>query len=118
MQSDPNPINPKFSILNPMKLRKGDTVFIIAGKDKGRSGTVTKILTDKNRVLVKDANILKKRTKPTKQGEKGQTVEVSRSMDVSNVMLLCKNCKKPTRIGFRIEGDTKVRVCKQCEAVN
>jgi large subunit ribosomal protein L24 len=100
-----------------MKLKKGDNIIIIAGKDKGRSGTISAILSAKNRVMVKDANLIKKRTKPARQGEKGQTVEVSRSMSASNVMLVCKNCKKPTRIGMRIEGDKKVRICKQCEAV-
>ena len=100
-----------------MKIKKGDNVMIIAGKDKGRSGTISAILTAKNRVLVKDANLIKKRSRPTKPGEKGQVVEISRSMNISNVMLICKNCKKPTRIGMRIEGDTKVRVCKQCEAI-
>ena len=100
-----------------MKLKKGDNVMIIAGKDKGRSGTISEVLTAKNRVLVKDANLIKKRTKPRKQGEKGQLVEIARSMNISNVMLICKNCKKTTRIGTRIDGDTKVRVCKQCEAI-
>jgi large subunit ribosomal protein L24 len=101
-----------------MKLKKGDNVMIIAGKDKGRSGIISAVLTAKNRVMIKDANLIKKRTKPVRQGEKGQTVEVSRSMNVSNVMLLCKNCKKPTRIGMRIEGVKKVRICKQCESIN
>lgn len=101
-----------------MKLKKGDNVQIISGKDKGKSGTVQAILLEKGRVLVQGLNLVKKRRRPAKQGEKGQTVDVARSINASNVMLICKNCKKPTRIGFRMDGDKKVRVCKQCEASN
>lgn len=101
-----------------MKLRKGDNVYIASGKDKGKSGTVSAILKEKDRVLVKDMNLVKKRRRAMKQGEKGQTVEVARSIHSSNVMLVCKNCKKPARVGYRMEGDTKVRYCKQCDASN
>ncbi len=90
----------------------------MSGKDKGKSGTVSAVLQEKDRVLVKDMNLVKKRRRATKQNEKGQTVEVARSIHSSNVMLVCKNCKKPTRTGYRIEGDNKVRYCKQCEAAN
>lgn len=92
--------------------------MIIAGRDKGQSGTVAKILPLKDRVLVNGLNTVKKRTRPMKQGEKGQTIEVARSIASSNVMLICKNCKKPTRAGYRREGDIKVRYCKKCEASN
>ncbi len=92
--------------------------MVISGKDKGQSGKIEKILSAKDRVLVKDLNTVKKRTRPTRQGEKGQTVTVARSIAASNVMLICKNCKKPTRIAFRMDGDQKVRICKHCEASN
>ena len=101
-----------------MNLKKGDNVMVITGKDKGRTGTVQRVLTADDRVLVKDINTVKKRTRPTRQGEKGQTVTVARSLHVSNLMLVCKNCKKPTRVGYRRDGDNKVRYCKQCEASN
>ena len=101
-----------------MNFKKGDNVMIISGRDKGQTGTVAKILPVKNRVLVNGLNLVKKRTRPMKQGEKGQTIEVARSVAASNVMLVCKNCKKPTRVGHREEGDLKVRYCKKCEASN
>lgn len=92
--------------------------MVISGRDKGQTGKIERILPEKNRILVKDLNTVKKRTRPTRQGEKGQTLTVSRSLHASNVMLVCKNCKKPTRVGFRMDGDHKVRVCKKCEASN
>lgn len=101
-----------------MKLKKGDNVQIISGKDKGKSGTIQEILLEKDRVVVQGLNLKKKRRRPQKQNEKGQTVEIARSLNASNVMLICKNCKKPTRVGFRMDGDKKVRFCKQCEASN
>ncbi len=101
-----------------MKLRKGDNIMVITGKDKGKSGTVAKILIAKERVLVNGLNTVKKRTRPKKEGEKGQTVEVARSIAASNVMLVCKNCKKPSRMGYRTDGSQKVRYCKKCEASN
>jgi large subunit ribosomal protein L24 len=101
-----------------MNLRKGDNVMVISGKDKGQTGKIEKILLAKDRVLVKDLNTVKKRTRPTRQGEKGQTVSIARSLHISNVMLVCKNCKKPTRIGYRMDGDQKIRICKKCEASN
>ena len=101
-----------------MNIKKGDNVMVITGKDKGKTGTVQSVMAVNDRVLVKDINTVQKRTRPKRQGQKGETVTVSRSLHVSNVMLLCKNCKKPTRVGYRVDGDNKVRFCKQCEAVN
>lgn len=101
-----------------MHFKKGDTVQIISGKDKGKSGTILQVLADAERIVVKDVNLVKKRTRPTKQGEKGQTVELARSLAASNAMLVCKNCKKATRVGFRTEGGQKIRYCKKCEASN
>lgn len=101
-----------------MNLKKGDNVMVLTGRDKGKSGSIAKVLMEKGRVLVSGINTVKKRTRPTKQGEKGQTISVARSLNASNVMLICKNCKKPTRVGYRTEGDIKVRYCKKCEASN
>ncbi len=101
-----------------MNIKKGDNVMVITGKDKGKTGTVQRVMLDRDRVLVKDINTVQKRTRPARQGQKGQTVTVARSMHASNVMLLCKNCKKPVRVGYRKDGDQKVRYCKQCEATN
>lgn len=99
-----------------MNIKKGDNVKVITGKDRDKTGTVLRVLPDANRLVVEGINMFKKRSKPKKQGEKGETVLVPRSMNASNVMLVCKNCKKATRIGHRIEGKTKVRFCKKCSA--
>lgn len=99
-----------------MKIKKGDQVKIISGKDRGKTGAVIKVSPDGNRVSVEGVNVYKKRMRPKAQGQKGETVDVVRSLSASNVMLLCKNCKAATRIGTRQEGNTKMRYCKKCQA--
>lgn len=99
-----------------MKLKKGDTVKILTGKDRGKTGTVITVFPKEGRIVVEGVHILKKRTRPKKQGAKGETVLVAKAFDASNAGLLCKNCKNPARIGTRIEGSAKVRYCKKCDA--
>ena len=97
-----------------MKLKKGDKVLIIFGKDKGKKGKILKALIKKNRVIVEGVNLAKKHQKARKTGEKGQTIEVLLPIDVSNVKLICKKCNKPTRVGYKIVKDEKYRICKKC----
>jgi large subunit ribosomal protein L24 len=99
-----------------MKLKKGDNVKVLAGKDRGRTGVVLKAFPEDDRIQIDGLNVFKKRSKPRKQGEKGQVVAVSRPLAASKVMIICPNCKSPTRIGGRIEGSRKVRYCKKCKA--
>jgi large subunit ribosomal protein L24 len=99
-----------------MNIKKGDQVKIIAGKDRGKVGTVLKVYKDEGRVSVEGINLYKKRAKSKRQGQKGETVEVVRPLSVSNVMLVCRNCGRATRIGYRPEGNQKVRYCKKCKA--
>lgn len=99
-----------------MNIKKGDQVKVIAGKDRGKTGTVLRVIQEENRVSVEGVNAYKKRMRPKKQGQKGETVSVVRPLNASNVMLVCKNCKKASRIGMRMEGERKVRYCKNCEA--
>jgi large subunit ribosomal protein L24 len=96
-----------------IKLRKEDTVQIIAGKDKGKRGKIIKILRDKDRVVVEGANIVKKAMKRKSQQDRGGIIEVEASLHISNVMIVCKKCG-PTRIGYKMDGETKQRVCKKC----
>ncbi|MDR2483909.1 MAG: 50S ribosomal protein L24 [Treponema sp.] len=96
------------------KLKKEDTVQIIAGKDKGKRGRVLKILRDKDRVVVEGANIVKKARKRRNQQDRGGIVEIEAAIHSSNVQIVCKKCG-PTRIGFKIEGDTKSRICRKCK---
>jgi large subunit ribosomal protein L24 len=95
------------------KLKKDDTVQLIAGKDKGKRGRIVKILRDKDRVVVEGANIVKKAMKRKSQQDRGGIVEVEAAIHISNVMIVCKKCG-PTRIGYKLDGDNKVRVCKKC----
>ena len=99
-----------------MKLNKGDSVKILSGKDRGRTGVVLKAYPDDDRIQIDGLNVFKKRSKPRKQGEKGQVVAVSRPLAASKVMIICPNCKSPTRMGGRMEGTHKVRYCKKCKA--
>ena len=99
-----------------MKLKKGDQVKIISGKDRGKTGVVLRALPLEGKVVVEGLNIFKKRSRPKKQGEKGQIVMVTRPLPASKTMLICSACKEPTRIGFRMEGSSKVRYCKKCKA--
>ena len=99
-----------------MNIKKGDKVTIMTGKDRGKSGTVLRVFPTDDKVIVEALNLFKKRSKPKKQGQKGEMVEVPRPLRASNVMILCGNCKKPTRVGFRIEGANKSRYCKKCSA--
>jgi large subunit ribosomal protein L24 len=99
-----------------MKLKKGDNVKVLAGKDCGKTGVVLKAFPEDDRIMIDGLNVFKKRSKPRKQGEKGQIVAVSRPLAASKVMIICPNCKSPTRIGGRMEGSRKVRYCKKCKA--
>ena len=100
-----------------MKLKKGDNVKILSGKDRGKTGVVLKAFPEDDRIMIDGLNVFKKRSKPRKQGEKGQIVAVSRPLAASKVMIICPNCKSPTRIGGRVEGSRKVRYCKKCQAI-
>jgi large subunit ribosomal protein L24 len=99
-----------------MKIKKGDTVLVICGKYRGKVGKVLKAFPKEKKILVEGVNIAKKHRKPRKAGEKGQIIEFSLPIDVSNVKLICPNCKKATRIGYKINKGNKERFCKKCKA--
>lgn len=98
-----------------MRIKKGDTVKILTGKDKGKSGKVIKVSLKDGKVTVEGLNLYKKHVRPKRQGEKGEIVQVVRPINVSNVTLVCPHCNKATRVGHRYENDTKTRYCKKCE---
>jgi len=100
-----------------MNIRKGDKVTVIKGKDKGKSNKVIRVVPKDSTLVVSELNLRKKTIRPKKQGEKGQVVDVPWPMRIENVMLVCSSCTRPTRVGHRDEGDTKVRYCKKCKAV-
>ncbi|MFA6507803.1 MAG: 50S ribosomal protein L24 [Treponemataceae bacterium] len=96
-----------------IKLRKDDSVQIIAGKDKGKRGKIIKIIREKDRVIIEGANLVKKAMKRKSQQDRGGIVEIEASLHISNVMIVCKKCG-PTRIGYKLDGDAKQRICKKC----
>ena len=90
---------------------------MVSGKDKGKQGKVIKSFPRDGSVVVENINVKKKHQKPKSAGKKGEKIEVSRPVAVSSVMLICKNCNKPTRVGYKLEPDgSKLRVCKKCNA--
>lgn len=95
------------------KIRRDDQVEITAGKDKGKRGTVVKIDREKGRVIVSGANLVKKAIKRRSQQDQGGIAEVEAPLDISNVAIVCKKCG-PVRIGYKIDGDKKIRVCRKC----
>ena len=95
------------------KIRKDDTVEIIAGKDKGKRGSVVRVIRDKDRVIVSGVNLVKKAMKKRSQQDQGGIAEVEAPVHISNVAIVCKKCG-PTRIGYKLDGDKKTRVCRKC----
>jgi large subunit ribosomal protein L24 len=95
-----------------MNFVKGDKVIVIAGKDKGKTGTIQKVDPKTNRVVVENVNVRKKHRKPTQQTPEGSVVEIYAPIDASNVMLVDPKTKKPTRIGHKEEKGKKVRYAK------
>ncbi len=96
-----------------VKIKKGDLVKVVLGKDKGREGKVEAVYKKKNAVLVPTLNLYKRHLKGG-QGQKSGIYEVPRPINVSKIMLICPNCKKITRVGFKIEKKEKFRVCRKC----
>ena len=95
------------------KIRKDDTVQVIAGKDKGKTGNVLRVLPAKNAVIVSGINIVKKAMRKRSQQDQGGIAEIEAPLNISNVAIVCKKCG-PTKIGYKIDGDKKIRVCRKC----
>lgn len=102
--------------MNSVKLRQGDTVTVITGRDKKKTGKVLKIDRQKGRVFVEGVNIIKKTQKPRREGEQGTIIEVEASIDLSNVMLKCPKCG-PVRMRADQSSKEKSRVCSKCGGV-
>lgn len=100
-----------------MKIKTNDQVHIMRGKDAGKTGKVVQVFPTENKVVVDGMNIMKKHVRARGEGQKGQVLELSAPINVSNVMLICSKCGKPTRVGYKKDGDTKKRFCKQCDQI-
>ena len=97
-----------------MKIKKGDTVEVLSGNDKGKTGEVLEVIPKMQRVIVKGVNVRKKHVKPRKQGEEGGIIPVECSIHSSIVNVVCPKCNKATSVGVIKEGKEKIRVCKKC----
>jgi large subunit ribosomal protein L24 len=100
-----------------MNIKKGDKVVVISGKDKGVEGSVIAAYPRKGRVTVEKVNVVTKAIHPSQANTQGGLAKMEAPIDVSNVMLVCPSCNKPTRVGHKIEDGKKSRVCKKCGAV-
>ncbi len=102
-------------VRNHLNVKSGDTVKVIAGKDKGKEGKVLRTSPETERVVVEKINIMKKALRPTQANPSGGISSIEAPLSASNVMLVCPACKKPTRVGHHIKDDgSKVRTCKKC----
>jgi large subunit ribosomal protein L24 len=106
-----------------VSIRKDDTVMVMTGKSRGHTGRVIRVLPREGRVLVEGGNMAKKHQRVTgkrstggQQLQQGGIIDTEMPIDISNVQVVCGSCGRPTRVGHRIEGDTKVRICRKCEA--
>ena len=101
--------------MSSMHVKKGDTVKILSGKDKGKTGEILRSIPQRQRVVVEKCNMVKNAMRPTQQNPQGGITTVEAPLHVSNVMLVCPNCKEATRTSKRVnEQGKKVRVCKKC----
>ena len=103
-------------MIKKIHVKTGDTVMVISGKDKGKTGKVLEVSPKEGKVIVEGLNIVTKHVKPRREGEAGGIMKVPGAMYASKVMLYCDKCKKTTRIAHKGEGKAKVRVCKHCGA--
>lgn len=96
-----------------LKIKTGDKVKVLMGKDKGREGEIERLILKDSLVVIPGINIYKKHVKGS-PGQKGGIYEIPRPMPISKVALVCPNCKKATRVGFKLMGSEKLRVCRKC----
>ena len=102
--------------MNSLNVKKGDTVVVISGKDKGKKGKIMVAQPDAERVIVQGTAMVTRHVKPRKQGQPGGRIEKEGPIHASKVMLVCPKCGKPTRVGHTVIDGEKVRACKKCGA--
>lgn len=109
---------PAHRINKTKKIRKDDIVYVITGKDKDKTGKVLKVLPKKGRVIIENINFIQKTMRPSQQLQHGGIIKKEGPVDITNVMIYCNKCNKPTRVGFDIlEDGKKIRLCKKCGEV-
>lgn len=105
-------------IIISMKLKKGDKIKVLAGKDRGKTGVILQVFKKENRASVEGINLLVKNIKPQKRGEKGQRIKFPSPLNISNLALMCPKCGQSAKVGYKfLENKKKARVCKKCKEV-
>ncbi len=99
-----------------MKLKKGDSVKIIKGKDKGKSGKIEKAFPSENKVLIPNVNLYKRHLKARSQQQPSEIVTLTKPLPIANVAFICPKCKKQSRVGYKIEKNLKSRICLKCKS--
>jgi large subunit ribosomal protein L24 len=100
--------------MTKMKIRKGDTVKVISGKDKDATSAVMRALPASRKVVVEKVGVVKKAQRPTRDNPSGGIIHIEKPIPVSTVMLVCPKCNEPTRVGIQVEDGVKRRICKKC----
>lgn len=104
-----------------MKILKGDNVVMLSGKDRGKKAKILAVFPESGKAVIEGLNMIKRHTKPRKQGQSGQIINKERAVSISSVAIICKSCGKATRVGYRIDPDAsvgagkKIRICKKCK---
>jgi large subunit ribosomal protein L24 len=96
------------------RVKKGDTVVVIQGKARGKRGKVLRVMSENDRVVIERVNFIKRHVRPSQKSPQGGVIEREGAVHISNVEVVCSSCGMPTRVGMRVEDDTKVRYCKRC----
>ncbi|MFA4992179.1 MAG: 50S ribosomal protein L24 [Candidatus Omnitrophota bacterium] len=100
------------------RIKKNDMVKLLTGKDRGKTGKVLTVFPDKSRALVQGLQMVKKHARRTRDDQQGGIVQKESSVHISNLMVVCQKCSKPTRVGFsNLSDGTKVRICKKCKEI-
>jgi len=100
------------------KIKKGDTVMVMTGRERGKTGKVLSMLLEDGKVIVEKLNVIKRHTKPNQKVKQGGIIEREAPLALANVMFLCGNCSKPVRVGIKLLDDgRRVRICKKCQEV-
>lgn len=100
--------------MNKTEIKKGDTVVVRTGKDRTKTGKVLKVFPDSGRVVVEGVNLRKRREKARSAGKPGQVIVAPAPLNISKVMVVCSNCGRGRRIGHKIDGNKKIRICRKC----
>lgn len=98
-----------------MKLKKGDTVLIISGKDRGKSGKIEKVWPREEKIMVTGANIAKHHLKPSRKNPHGGIIDRLAPINAANAVLVCPRCSRPTRVSYKIAAGKKIRLCRKCK---